>query len=84
VFGKISLLLIIALKILTKKSITSISKSSLLIIKLKLKNSVDSFGNTALHLASIGGFGNIVKMLLNNDSDFEIENKEGWRPRELI
>lgn len=42
------------------------------------------FGNTALHLASINGFESGVKILMSFGSDMEIDNKECWRPRELV
>jgi len=42
------------------------------------------FGNTALHLASINGFVEGVANLLENGADMEVDNKEGWRPRELV
>lgn len=53
-------------------------------LNLNIKNSQDLFGNTPLHLASICGKKKCVELLLKNKSDYEIENNEGWRPRELI
>jgi len=42
------------------------------------------FGNTALHIASINGFEEGVVILLRSGADMEVDNKEGWRPRELV
>lgn len=41
-------------------------------------NMVDSYGNTALMLASDYGHTHLVKILLNNGADPNIENKNGW------
>ena len=50
----------------------------------KYINQQDLFGNTALHYASIGGFDECVKYLIDKGTDYEIENAEGWRARELL
>ncbi|EGR27500.1 hypothetical protein IMG5_195040 [Ichthyophthirius multifiliis] len=47
-------------------------------------NQKDLYGNTALHLASINGNVEAAELLLKQGADMESENKEGWRPRELI
>jgi ankyrin repeat protein len=51
-------------------------------VKLEL-NSPDLFGNTALHLASLKGNTEIVKLLISFHADMEIQNKEFFKPREL-
>ena len=40
-------------------------------------------GNTALHLSSIGGHYKCSDFLIENHASIEIDNMEGWRPREL-
>ena len=40
-------------------------------------------GNSALHLAVMGGHYNIAVMLLNSDCDLEMRNTEGWTALQL-
>jgi len=46
-------------------------------------NYQDISGNTALHLSSIIGNYKCSDFLIENHASIEIDNMEGWRPREL-
>ena len=50
----------------------------LLLAKAIDVNMIDDDGNTPLIVASDYGHTKIVKLLLNNDADPNIENKKGW------
>jgi len=43
----------------------------------------DDFGNTPLHMASFRGHAEIVKYLLDQETNIELENNEGWQCQEL-
>lgn len=46
-------------------------------------NQQDSFGNSALHIASIKAFKDGINILLNKSADMELENNELFKAREL-
>lgn len=63
--------------------VTKCDQTQDIVSQLRYFELQDDFGNTPLHLASFKGHTHIVKYLLDQETNIELENHEGWQCQEL-